>query len=59
LSCSLDAGHDWTERFPRIREALVSLRALSVTIDGEAVVCCPKTGLSQFDLLHSGREVMT
>ena len=39
-------GHDWTERFPRIRAALAVLRARSATIDGEAVVCCPKTGLS-------------
>ena len=27
----------------------------TATIDGEAVVCCPKTGLSLFDSLHSGR----
>ena len=25
-------------------------------VDGEAVVCCPKTGLSLFDRLHSGRH---
>ena len=49
-------GHDWTERFPRIRAALAVLRARSATIDGEAVVCCPKTGLSLFDRLHSGRH---
>jgi ATP-dependent DNA ligase len=48
-------GHDWSERFPRITEALASLTARSATIDGEAVVCCPKTGLSLFDRLHSGR----
>lgn len=35
-------GHDWTERFPRIRATLAVLRARSATIDGEAVVCCPK-----------------
>jgi bifunctional non-homologous end joining protein LigD len=34
-------GHDWSDRFPRIREALASLRARSATIDGEAVVLCP------------------
>ena len=28
----------------------------SATIDGEAVVLCPKTGLSLFDELHSGRR---
>jgi bifunctional non-homologous end joining protein LigD len=49
-------GHDWSERFPRIREALASLRARSATIDGEAVVLCSKTGLSLFDDLHSGRR---
>jgi ATP-dependent DNA ligase len=32
-------GHDWSERFPRIRDALTSLKAQSATIDGEAVVC--------------------
>ena len=49
-------GHDWSERFPRIREALASLRARSATIDGEAVVLCHKTGLSLFHELHSGRR---
>ena len=33
---------------------LASLGARSITIDGEAVVLCPKTGLSLFDELHSG-----
>jgi bifunctional non-homologous end joining protein LigD len=41
-------GHEWSDRFPRIGEALASLKARSVTIDGEAVVLCPKTGLSPF-----------
>jgi bifunctional non-homologous end joining protein LigD len=49
-------GHEWSDRFPRIREALASLKATSATIDGEAVVLCPKTGLSVFDELHSGRR---
>ena len=30
-------------------------RGAGATIDGEAVVRCPKTGLSLFDRLHSGR----
>ena len=47
-------GHEWSDRFLRIREALASLGARSITIDGEAVVLCPKTGLSLFDELHSG-----
>ena len=49
-------GHEWSDRFPRISETLASLRARSATIDGEAVVLCPKTGLSLFDDLHSGRR---
>ena len=39
-------GHERSDRFPRIGEA----------IDGEAVVLCPKTGLSLFDELCSGRD---
>jgi bifunctional non-homologous end joining protein LigD len=35
-------GHEWTERFPRIREALAAFQARSVPIDGEAVVCWPR-----------------
>ena len=49
-------GHEWPDRFPRIGEALASLRARSAAIDGEAVVLCHKTGLSLFDELHSGRH---
>ena len=49
-------GHEWSERYPRIGEALAGLRARSATIDGEAVVLCPETGLSLFDELHSGRR---
>ena len=47
---------DWTDRFQRIRQALAWLKARSLTIDGEAVVLCPKTGLSLFDRFHSGRH---
>jgi bifunctional non-homologous end joining protein LigD len=46
-------GFDWTHKFPMIVEALAALKARSVTIDGEAVWCEPKTGLSVFDKLHS------
>jgi ATP-dependent DNA ligase len=45
-------GYDWTERYPRIREALAGLRAASATIDGEAVFCGPD-GVAVFDRLHS------
>jgi bifunctional non-homologous end joining protein LigD len=45
-------GYDWTDRYPRIVEAVAALRASSATIDGEAV-CCDESGLSVFDDLHS------
>ncbi len=49
-------GHDWSDRFPPIGKALASLSVRSITIDGEAVALCPKTGLSLFDELHSGHR---
>ena len=45
-------GYDWTERYPRIREALATLRTASATIDGEAVIC-DGSGVAVFDRLHS------
>jgi ATP-dependent DNA ligase len=45
-------GYDWTGRYPRITEALRSLKARSAVIDGEAVWCDPD-GVSSFDKLHS------
>jgi len=32
-------GHDWTERFPLIVEALGALKLTSCLIDGEAITC--------------------
>jgi bifunctional non-homologous end joining protein LigD len=49
-------GYDWTNRFPKISEALMSLKAESVTIDGEAVICGPD-GISDFDKLHNERRL--
>jgi bifunctional non-homologous end joining protein LigD len=49
-------GYEWSDRFTRICGALASLKARSTTVDGEAVVLCPKTGLSLFDELHSSRR---
>src|ERR1700726_3462006 len=46
-------GFNWADRYPRIIDALRSIRARSVTIDGEAVVC-GTDGRSDFDKLHSG-----
>jgi bifunctional non-homologous end joining protein LigD len=48
-------GYDWTDRYPRIVEAVAALLAGSATIDGEAVYC-DATGLSIFDALHSRRH---
>jgi ATP-dependent DNA ligase len=45
-------GYNWADRYPRIVDALLSLRAHSITIDGEAVICA-KDGRSDFDRLHS------
>src|SRR5262245_1202711 len=45
-------GNDFTDRVPRIAEALGRLRVKSVTIDGEGVVCGPD-GVSDFDRLRA------
>src|SRR6476620_12239263 len=45
-------GNDYTDRGPRIAEALASLRVKSVTLDGEGVVC-GADGVSDFDRLRA------
>jgi ATP-dependent DNA ligase len=45
-------GFDWTDRYPRISEAVAGLRTASAAIDGEAV-WCDGEGLAIFDKLHS------
>jgi bifunctional non-homologous end joining protein LigD len=53
-------GFDWSDRYPRISEAVAALRTASATIDGEAV-WCDGDGLAIFDRLHSriyDREVI-
>src|SRR5947208_4889704 len=47
-------GHDWTERFPLIVEALSTLKATTCLIDGEAVAC-NETGLAEFEGLRGRR----
>jgi bifunctional non-homologous end joining protein LigD len=47
-------GYDWSDRYPRIVQAVAAPRAASVTIDGEAV-CCDASGLAIFEELH-GRQ---
>jgi ATP-dependent DNA ligase len=48
-------GHDWTERFPLIARAALSLKAASCLIDGEAV-SCDGNGLPVFDRLRYRRD---
>ena len=45
-------GVDWTKRFPRVVSSMRKLRAQSVLLDGEGVICDDK-GLAVFDKLHS------
>jgi bifunctional non-homologous end joining protein LigD len=45
-------GADWTHRFPLIVEAARRLKATSLYLDGEGVVC-GKDGVSVFDKLRS------
>ena len=47
-------GHNWTERFPLIFEALTALKATTCLIDGEAVACT-ETGLAEFEYLRGRR----
>jgi bifunctional non-homologous end joining protein LigD len=47
-------GHDWTERFPLIVEALSTLKVTTCLIDGEAVACA-ETGIADFDGLRNRR----
>jgi len=44
-------GHDWTDRYPAIAAAAAKLRAVSFTLDGEAVVT-GEDGVAVFDALH-------
>jgi bifunctional non-homologous end joining protein LigD len=48
-------GHDWTERFPLVVEALNALKARTCLIDGEAITCDGDTGLAEFDGLRRRR----
>ena len=47
-------GHDWTERYPLVVEAMNHLKVRSCLIDGE-VVCCDDRALSIFKVLCSPR----
>jgi bifunctional non-homologous end joining protein LigD len=45
-------GYDWSGKYPRIVDSLLSLRVRSIIVDGEAV-WAGKDGRSDFDKLHS------
>lgn len=45
-------GADWSHRFPKIVEAVSWLRASSMILDGEGVIC-GQDGVSDFNALHS------
>jgi ATP-dependent DNA ligase len=47
-------GHDWTERYPLVVEAVNHLKVRSCLIDGEAV-CCDDRALTIFKVLCSPR----
>jgi bifunctional non-homologous end joining protein LigD len=44
-------GYDWTERYPAIAAAAAKLKARTLTLDGEAVVC-DGDGVAVFGALH-------
>lgn len=48
-------GFDWTERYPRIVEAVGNLKVTSCAIDGEGVVC-GSDGIADFERLRSRAE---
>ena len=48
-------GHDWTDRYPLIAEAVGALRVRSFLIDGEAVAC-DGDGMPVFDRLRYRRQ---
>jgi ATP-dependent DNA ligase len=48
-------GHDWTERFPLIVEAVRALKVASCLIDGEAIDCADDE-LALFDALRRRRS---
>jgi bifunctional non-homologous end joining protein LigD len=46
-------GYDWSDKYPRIVDSLLSLRVRSIIVDGEAVWAGKGDGRSDFDRLHS------
>jgi ATP-dependent DNA ligase len=48
-------GHDWTHRFPLIREAMETLHVRSCLVDGEAIAF-KADGVASFELLRGRRH---
>jgi bifunctional non-homologous end joining protein LigD len=44
-------GYDWSDRYPRIVQAMAALKVTSATMDGEAV-WCGENGVSDFEKVH-------
>lgn len=51
-------GHDWTEKFPHIAEAIGELDVANAIFDGEAVVI-DRDGKSNFQLLQNSLSALT
>jgi bifunctional non-homologous end joining protein LigD len=49
-------GHDWSDRYPSVFEALKALKITSCLIGGEVVVC-DERGVAVFDQLRHGKRV--
>jgi len=46
-------GREWTDKVPSIVAAMLAMPTTSVTLDGEAVVCDPHTGVTDFEALRT------
>ena len=55
MRCFTKNGPDWTDRYPGIVAAALTLKAQAFLIDGEVVVVRPD-GLSDFNALISRRQ---
>jgi len=49
-------GHDWTDRYPSVRDTLMAPKVMSCLIDGEVVVC-DEHGVANFNRLRYGQRV--
>jgi bifunctional non-homologous end joining protein LigD len=49
-------GHDWTERYALVAEAVAALKVTRCILDGEITVCRPD-GVTSFELLRSAARL--